>query len=78
MKKEWTVEYSHDDGRQGTVNVTTTIEKSKNATYGNGYAGLLQVSETSQGYDLRYSKGDLHMIMIKDYFGKGLVKATEV
>lgn len=78
MKKRWLVEYAHADGRQGKIEAITEIEKSGGFQYGNGKAGLLTVGDFSQGYDLRYEKGDLHMLMIKDYFGRGLVKAVEM
>ena len=78
MKKEWLVEYNHSDGRHGTVKAITEISNIEKNIYGNGKAGLLTVGDFSQGYDLRYEKGDLHMVMLKDYFGRGLVKATEV
>lgn len=76
--KKWSVEYDHRDGRKGIVEVTTEIEESANFQYGNGKSGMLTVGHYKEGYDLRYNTGDLHMAMIKDYFGKGLVRATEV
>lgn len=78
MLKKWKVEYSHKDGRRGVVNAITEIEEIKGNAYGNGKAGLLTVGDFSQGYDLRYESGDLHMVMLTDYFGCGLVRATEV
>lgn len=78
-KKRWTVEYSHSDGRKGKVEVTTEISKSGAFSYGNGKAGLLTVGDFAQPYDLRYNRGkSLHMEMIRDYFGKGLVRVTEI
>lgn len=77
--KKWIVEYSHADGRNGTVKVTTEISKSGCFDYGNGKSGALFVDGYTNVYDLRYNTADdLHMEMIKDYFGNGLVKATEV
>ena len=85
--KRWSIEYSNNRGRSGTVEVvevTTEIMKSGGFQYGNGKSGVL--IEESAGYphgkayyDLRYNReNDLHMVMIEDYFGKGLVKATEI
>ena len=77
--KNWIVEYSHSDGRAGMVKVTTEVGKSGAFDYGNGKCGALTVGDFMQGYDLRYNmEKDLHMVMLKDYFGKGLVKATEI
>ena len=77
--KKWVVEYDHKDGRKGTIEVTTEIAKSGAFQYGNGKSGMLTVGDFRQGYDLRYCRRkDLDMVMIEDYFGKGLVKATEV
>lgn len=77
--KEWIVEYSHEDGRSGSVKVITEICKSGGFQYGNGKSGMLAVGGTMQIYDLRYNRArNLHMVMLKDYFGKGLVKATAV
>lgn len=84
MKKEtkrWLVDYSHDDGRKGTVQVTTEIMKSGGFQYGNGKSGVLIENSVGyhHGYDLRYCKEkDLHMVMIREFFGKGLIKASEV
>lgn len=78
-RKNWVVNYSHKDGRHGTVNVMTEIDESKAFNYGNNKCGLLTVGEFSQGYDLRYNhEKDLHMVMMRDYFGDGLVSAIEV
>ena len=78
-RKEWMVEYSHDDGRSGKVKVITEITKSKAFTYGNGKSGGIIIGDFEQRYDLRYStEKDLHMVMIKEYFGKGLVTATPI
>ena len=77
--KKWVIEYAHDDGRSGTIEATTEIRKSGAFDYGNGMGGALTINGYDNVYDLRYCKEkDLHMVMIKDYFGKGLVKATEV
>lgn len=77
--KKWEVEYSHDDGRAGTINVTTEIAKSGGFQYGNGKSGMLKVDNFTQYYDLRYNRDkDLHMVMLRDYFGNGLVRATEI
>ena len=77
--KRWKIEYSHSDGRSGTIEATTEISKSGAFDYGNGKSGALIISGYSNMYDLRYNTAkDLHMEMIKAYFGKGLVKATEI
>ena len=77
--KKWRVEYDHKDGRSGTIECTTEIGKSEEFDYGNGKWGLLTVGKFDQGYDLRYNtENDLHMVMLRDYFGRGLVKATEI
>lgn len=76
--KKWKVEYSHEDGRSGVVAVTTEIQKSAGFQYGNGKAGVLVIGSFIQGYDLRYNSGDLHKVMLDQYFGKGLVKAEEI
>lgn len=78
MKKTWNVTYDHEDGRNGTIRVTTEVEKVDNQ-YGNQKYGRMVVERFAQVYDLRYNKDkDLHMAMLNDYFGKGLVKAEEV
>lgn len=77
--KNWSIRYSHSDGRAGTIRATTEISKSGAFSYGNGKSGALFVDGYTNLYDLRYNTADdLHMEMIKDYFGKGLVSATEV
>ena len=74
--KKWKVEYDHKDGRSGVVDVTTEIRDSA-SKYGNGKCGAIQINDGEQTvYDLRYNHGDLHMVMIEDWFGKGLVKTT--
>ena len=76
--KKWDVEYSHDDGRNGVVEVVTEVGKSDAFNYENGKCGALTVGDFMQGYDLRYCREkDLHMVMLKEYFGNGLVKAEE-
>lgn len=76
--KKWKVKYDHKDGRSGEVDVITKILKSGAFDYGNGKAGELIINDVMQGYDLRYNnEKDLHMVMIKDYFGDGLVEAEE-
>lgn len=73
------MEYSHEDGRSGSVRVITEIRKTGGFQYGNGKAGRLVVEGYEAFYDLRYNRAkDLHMEMLKDYFGEGLVKATAV
>lgn len=73
------MEYDHKDGRKGTVGVVTEIKKSAGFDYGNGKCGALTVDGYPfVGYDLRYNSGNLHLAMIKDYFGAGLVAATEI
>jgi hypothetical protein len=76
--KKWTVAYAHNDGRHGTVEATTEIQKSGGFQYGNGKAGGLTVDGQTRGYDLRYASGDLHRVMLDEYFGDGLVEATEI
>lgn len=76
--KKWVVEYNHSDGRSGTIECITEVGKSGSFDYGNGKSGVLTVGDFVQGYDLRYnSSKDLHVAMLEDYFGKGLVRATE-
>ena len=77
--KTWKVKYAHNDGRKGTVNVTTELQKGAGFQYGNGTVGRLTVNDFNQIYDLRYCREkDLHMVMLKEYFGDGLVSATEL
>ena len=78
--KKWIVEYDHKDGRAGKVEVTTEIMKAGGFQYGNGKGGALTVKGYQPiVYDLRYNRDkDLHLAMIKDHFGKGLVQATEI
>ena len=76
--KRWNVAYSHEDGRSGRVEVETEVGESGAFQYGNGKYGALMVGDFEQGYDLRYNNGDLHRLMLEDYFGKGLVEAVEI
>lgn len=76
--KRWNVTYNHEDGRSGTVEAVTEIQKSGGFRYGNGKAGGLTIDGYTTVYDLRYEHGDLHRLMLDSYFGKGLVKATEI
>lgn len=78
--KKWMIEYSHDDGRSGVVEATTKVGKNDAFfQYGNGMSGVLKVGGDAQLYDLRYcTESDLHRVMLDTYFGKGLVKATEI
>lgn len=77
--KRWKVKYSHKDGRSGEVEVTTKVEKTGGFDYGNGKAGALIINAHVEGYDLRYSnEKDLHRVMLKDYFGNGLVDVVEI
>lgn len=77
-RKRWLVEYDHADGRKGTVEVVTEVAEYGGFQYGNGKAGRLTTENgTHYGYDLRYSHGDLHKVMLDAYFGEGLVSATE-
>ena len=77
--KKWRVEFSHNDGREGTVEITTEVMESAAFQYGNGMCGVLKDGKHREGYDLRYcTEKDLHKAMLEDYFGEGLVKATEV
>lgn len=77
--KRYEVEYDHEDGRKGTIIVTTEVQDSGATKYGNGKGGRLTPQGCEGfGYDLRYAHGDLHMVMIRNYFGDGLVSATEL
>lgn len=76
--KKWNVVYDHKDGRAGLVEVTTEIQKSGGFQYGNGKAGRITVDGYQRIYDLRYNHGNLHMVMLEDYFGKGLMEAVEL
>lgn len=82
MKKAWNVEYDHKDGRNGVVSVVTEVERVDGSRYGNQKYGRLSVGlrpDYTQTYDLRYNtEKNLHMVMIRDYFGRGFVKAEEV
>ena len=64
--KKWKVEYAYDDGRNGTVEVITEVQES----------GSLIVDNHKMVYDFRYEKGDLHKVMLNDYFGSGLKRIT--
>lgn len=76
--KNWNVQYSHSDGRSGSVKVITEIYQSGAFEYGNKKAGVLTVDGRTITYDLRYiHEKNLHTVMLKEYFGEGLVKATE-
>jgi len=75
--KRWKIVYAHEDGRSGTVEAVTEIQKGGGFQYGNGLAGGLTIDGYTTGYDLRYEHGDLHKVMLDSYFGKGLVRATE-
>lgn len=76
--KKWHVWYSHADGRNGTAKVTTKVEESGAFKYGNGKCGAIIIDGCSRSYDLRYCHDkNLHMAMIEEYFGDGLVKVTE-
>lgn len=78
-EKNWKVQYAHADGRSGEVEAKTEISESGAFDYGNRKSGALIINGYPNGYDLRYCReDDLHMVMLKEYFGKGLVKATEV
>ena len=76
--KNWMVEYDHKDGRSGVIHVTTEIKDSGAFQYGNQKAGAITIGGESRYYDLRYEHGDLHKLMIEDWFGKGLVKIEEM
>lgn len=77
--KRWRIKYDHNDGRSGTVDVTTEIRKSGAFQYGNGKSGAITVGDYIRTYDLRYCREkDLHKAMLDDYFGKGLVESVEV
>lgn len=76
--KKWRVEYDHKDGRSGVVEVTTEVFDSSAFQYGNGKAGRMMSEGQKQVYDLRYNHGDLHKVMLNDWFGEGLIKATEI
>lgn len=77
--KKWRIKYDHHDGRAGTVEVTTEVRKLEGFQYGNGKSGALTENGILWGYDLRYNKEkDLHMAMLKDYFGAGMIEAVEI
>ena len=77
--KKWMVKYNHKDGRNGKIKATTEIFKSGAFQYGNGKSGTLTIGAVTEDYDLRYNtEEDLHMAMLKEFFGKGLVSATEL
>ena len=77
--KRWNVKYSHKDGRNGEVKAITEVGESGAFKYGNCKAGALIINGYTNGYDLRYCREkDLHMVMLKEYFGKGLVEAIEI
>lgn len=79
MKKTWLVKFDHADGRKGEIKVTTELQKAEGFQYGNGISGCLTAGDYPRFYDLRYNtEKDLHMVMLKDYFGEGLVSATEI
>lgn len=75
--KTWDVTYDHKDGRSGTIEVVTEVRDSGAFQYGNGKAGGITVDGYTRVYDLRYNHGDLHKLMIDDYFGSGLVEVIE-
>ena len=78
-QKKWKVQYNHADGRHGTVEITTEVGESQAFKYGNGKYGAIIDGDFEQSYDLRYVNAkDLHRVIIEDYFGKGLVSATEI
>ena len=76
--KKWQVTFDHKDGRNGQVEVTTIVTDSPAFQYGNGKAGVLKEGSSRQPYDLRYASGNLHRVMIEDYFGAGLIEAVEI
>ena len=76
--KKWCVSYAHADGRSGQVEVVTEVMDSPAFHYGNGKMGVLKIDLLIEPYDLRYASGDLHKLMLEEYFGKGLVKAVEL
>lgn len=41
--KKWSVEYSHSDGRAGTVEAVTEVSESGAFEYGNGKCGTLAI-----------------------------------
>ena len=78
-KRRWRVTYDHEDGRSGVVEVETELQQSGGFQYGNGKAGGITVDGCeTRFYDLRYEHGDLHRLMLDDYFGNGLVKAEAI
>ena len=77
--KKWRVDYDHKDGRHGTVEVSTEVGETGAFKYGNGKYGAIICDGFEQGYDLRYSNSkDLHRVILNEFFGEGLVKATEI
>lgn len=79
-QKFWVISYDHDDERKGKVLVKTELHAlpEKENQYGKPVCGRLIIGDWDKLYDLRYEKGDLHSIMIKDWFGKGLVDIQEI
>ena len=76
--KKWIVEYDHKDGRSGKIKVITAISQGSEFQYGNGKGGCIKIGDHIWVYDLRYNKGDLHKVMLNDYFGKGIVSVIEI
>jgi len=77
--KKWRIDYDHKDGRHGTMEVTTEIGDSTLFQYGNGKYGAIFCDDFEQGYDLRYCRSkDLHRVILDEFFGDGLVRATEI
>lgn len=71
----WIVFFDHHDGRSGKVSVSTILEKVPESRYGNKTYGSICVADddlSSRTYDLRYETGNLHLLMIEDFFGSGL------
>ena len=61
--KRWRITYDHKDGRSGTVEAETEIQKSGGFEYGNGKAGGITVgSGEPRIYDLRYEMNNPDMI----------------
>lgn len=78
----WDISYDHHDGRKGVVMVETQIftnTPEQEKLYGKSCTGRLVIEDDimDKTYDLRYTRGDRHLEMIRDWFGKGLKEVKE-
>ena len=78
-KIRWMVTYDHKDGRKGTIEAQTEVFGNGASKYGNGKGGSITIEGNDPViYDLRYSHGDLHKLMLETFFGEGLVGVEKV